>query len=381
MSFADELKSIDLTKIRALTESFTDYDVKKVLSKKSYTVKDLPALISPAASGYIEEMAQHSKKNTLLRFGRIVKLYAPLYISNECINRCAYCGFNADNKLERKTLEKQEVLKEAEMLSLQGFRHILLVSGESPKHVPLEYLEEISLELQKMFSAVSIEVYPLDEPAYRRLLKSGVTGIAIYQETYSKEMYKKFHSGPKADFDFRLITPENAGKAGFREIGIGALMGLNDFRTEVVCIGLHAEYLMKNFWKAQIAISFPRIRASAGNFVPDSVVSDSNLAQAMFALRMVLPDADLVLSTRENPRFRDAMAGIAITRMSAGSKTNPGGYCFDEGSLKQFEIADERSPEEIARMLCNKGLEPVWKDFDTAFISCAGSVNGGQNSA
>jgi 2-iminoacetate synthase len=137
----------------------------------------------------------------------------------------------------------------------------------------------------------------------------------------------------------------------------------------MACVALHARYLMKRFWETQVAVSFPRLRFAAGGFRPPVSVSDRELAQAVFALRLVLPDVDLVLSTREKPEFRDGMAGVGITRISAGSKTNPGGYALVDNSLEQFQVADSRTPAEVASMLDSKGLEPVWKDFDPHFLN------------
>jgi 2-iminoacetate synthase len=342
--------------------------VSDILKKNHFSIKDLSSLISPSASCFLEMMASLSQKITFQRFGKTVKLYTPLYISNECVNECSYCGFSAVNKIERRTLTKKEILKEAEFLYVQGFRHILLVSGEDSSKVPVEFLGDVAGELVKKFSAVSIEVYPMDISDYRMLASLGVTGIALYQETYNREIYQTIHKGPKSDFNYRLSTLERAGEAGFREIGIGILIGLSDFRTDMFCLALHADYLINKFWKSGISVSFPRLRSAAGGFKPYVTVSDRELAQAVFALRMVMPDADLVLSTRENPEFRDGMAGIGITRMSAGSKTNPGGYTVSNKSLEQFEIADERTPEIIASMLKGKNLDPVWKDFDRSFL-------------
>ncbi len=368
MSFLKILQKTDLTHIRNLIYSVTEQTVLNTLEKKHFDLKDFTVLISPAAGRFLEKMADLSREITLLRFGRTVKLYAPLYVSNECVNECAYCGFNAKNKIKRKTLTKKEVIKEAESLYSQGFRHLLLVSGENSRKVTVAFLGDIARELTKNFAAVSIEVYPMDTGDYKKLASCGVSGIALYQETYNRTVYKTVHRGPKADFNYRLSALERAGEAGFREMGIGVLIGLSDFRTDVFFTALHAGYLMKKFWKSGIAVSFPRFRAAAGNFKPYVNVSDKEFAQLIFALRMVLPDADLVLSTRENPGFRNGMAGIGITRMSAGSKTNPGGYTVSENSLEQFEIADKRTPQNIASMLKTKDLDPVWKDFDRSFL-------------
>ncbi len=368
MSFSEIFKKIDQTKIKDLIYSTTEDQVEEILGKGKWSVDDFPHLVSPAAEGYIERMAAISRKITLLRFGKTIKLYAPLYISNSCINACKYCGFNVNNKFPRVTLSLDQVLKEANEIFSHGIGHLLLVSGEDRKAVPVDYFEEIVKKLRDKFYAISIEVYPMDIEDYKKLALSGVSGITVYQETYNLDRYKELHKGPKADFFFRLETPERAAKAGFRELGIGALFGLSDFRLDLTMVALHARYLMKHYWKCQVAISFPRLRDAEGHFKPYEIVTDRQLAQVIFALRMVLNDVDIVLSTRENPSFRDGMIGLGVTKVSAGSKTNPGGYSICPDALKQFEIADERSPEEMAEIIERKGFEPVWKDFDKSFL-------------
>ncbi|MBN2106631.1 MAG: 2-iminoacetate synthase ThiH [Deltaproteobacteria bacterium] len=368
MSFLQTITALDPEQLKQRIYAVTELEVQRVLAKRTLTVDDFPALISPAAAPSLERMAALSRKITRLRFGSVMKLYAPLYVSNECVNACLYCGFNVQNRLARVTLTRDEVLREAKAIHRLGFRHLLLVSGEAQNKVTLAYLVDIVRELTRLFAGISIEIYPMDCESYRSLVAAGVTGIAIYQETYDRSLYKALHAGPKADYDNRLDAIERAGQAGMRDLGIGALMGLTDFRVDMSCVAIHAAYLMKQFWKSQISISFPRIRAAAGSFVPAFCVSDRDLAQTVFALRLVLPDADLVLSTRERPAFRDGMADVGITRMSAGSRTSPGGYSLEEDSLEQFQIADTRTPEEVSNMLAAKNLEPVWKDFDRSFL-------------
>lgn len=367
--FETTLNTVDIDRFRSSIYAATDADVARVLRKQHCTPDDFPVLISPAAAGCIETMAARAQQITALRFGKIVRLYAPLYISNECVNACAYCGFNTHNATPRTTLSHDEILAEADVLHSQGFRHLLLVSGEHRTRVPVEFLADIARSLRDRFAALSIEVYPMETDEYRLLADNGITGIAVYQETYNRTRYAELHQGPKADFSYRLATPERAVKAGLREIGIGALLGLTDHRLDLALLALHAGYLMKTYWKANISISFPRIRKAAGNFHPQETITDRQLAQAVFALRMVLPDAELVLSTRENQAFRSGMAGLGITRMSAGSRTNPGGYSITDDALEQFAVDDQRSPAEVADMLLKKGLEPVWKDFDRFFLS------------
>lgn len=367
--FETLLDTVTLKHLQNDIYSASAADVEHVLQKTHCTPQDFPILISPAAADFIETMAARSRQITALRFGKTIRLYAPLYISNECVNACAYCGFNRHNATPRTTLTLNEVLAEADVLHRQGFRHLLLVSGEHRTHVPVEFIANIARALREKFAALSIEVYPMETSEYRLLAKSGITSIAVYQETYDRVRYAELHQGPKADFSYRLATPERAAHAGLREIGIGALLGLSDHKLELALLALHAGYLMKTYWRAQISISFPRIRKAAGNFQASETISDHQLAQAVFALRMIMPDADLVLSTRENQTFRNGMAGLGITRMSAGSRTNPGGYSMEDNALEQFAIDDQRSAAEVASMLDQKGLEPVWKDFDRFFLS------------
>jgi 2-iminoacetate synthase len=340
-----------------------------VLHKDHCTPDDFPVLISPAAAALLETLAARSRQLTTLRFGKTVRLYAPLYISNECVNACAYCGFNVHNATTRTTLGLDEILTEASVLHRQGFRHLLLVSGEHRGRVPVDFIAEVARQLREMFAGLSIEVYPMETAEYELLAASGITGIAVYQETYDRQRYAALHQGPKADFSYRLATPERAARSGLRELGIGALLGLSDHRMDLALVALHAAYLMKTCWQARISISFPRIRQAAGNFMPAETVTDRQLAQVIFALRLVLPDAELVISTREGQQFRDGMAGLGITRMSAGSRTNPGGYSVAEDALEQFSVDDRRSAAEVAAMLGRKGLEPVWKDFDRFFLA------------
>jgi len=367
--FEPLLNSVDLNLLKNRIYNASPADVEHVLQKQHCTPDDFPVLISPAAANFIETLAARSRQITTLRFGKTIRLYAPLYISNECVNACAYCGFNTHNTTPRTTLTRDEILTESDVLHRQGFRHLLLVSGEHRARVPVTFIADIARMLRKKFAALAIEVYPMETNEYQLLAESGITSIAVYQETYDRTRYAELHQGPKADFSYRLATPERAAHAGLREIGIGALLGLSDHKLDLALLALHAGYLMKKYWKAQISISFPRIRQAAGNFHASETITDSQLAQAVFALRMIMPDADLVLSTRENQTFRNGMAGLGITRMSAGSRTNPGGYSTEDNALEQFAVDDQRSASEVAAMLDNKGLEPVWKDFDRFFLS------------
>jgi len=369
MSFLEEINQFDPDRTLARIEAKTPAAVERALSVERLHVEDFEALLSPAAETYLETMAQKAHRLTQQRFGKTVLLYAPLYLSNECSNGCRYCGFNAANKVPRRTLTLDEVEREARILHSQGFRHILLVTGEAPAKLGNDELAAAVRRIRPLFSSISIEVYPMETEGYRQMVEAGVDGLTIYQETYDRNLYADLHPfGRKRDFDFRLLTPERGGAAGLRRIGIGFLQGLGHFRREAFFAGLHALFLARHFWRSQISISFPRMRPAEGAFSPLNPVSDRNLVQLICAMRLLLPDSGLVLSTREGAELRDHLLPLGITQMSAGSCTAPGGYGDGDGAARQFAIDDNRTPAQIADLLRSRGYDPVWKDWDRAFM-------------
>jgi 2-iminoacetate synthase len=235
----------------------------------------------------------------------------------------------------------------------------------------------------------------METEAYRPLVRAGAEGLVVYQETYDRGTYAEMHTaGPKRNFSWRLETPERAYAAGFRRLGIGALYGLADWRSEAMCVAAHAAFLLRHCWKASLTISLPRLRPCAGEFQPLTHMSDRDLVQLVCAFRVMFPDVGLVLSTRESPRLRDGLIPLGITLMSAGSHTEPGGYTgagknklhhTERGQIvelgasewaangahatEQFHIADERSPHEVAERIRRLGYEPVWKDWDAALTA------------
>lgn len=372
MTFLDTIGQHDYHDVLARIEAKTPADVERALAAPQQCLDDFQALLSPAAAAFIEPMAQRAHRLTVQRFGRTILLYAPLYLSNECTNGCRYCGFNAHNRVPRQTLTLDEVEREAQVLHDRGFRHILLVTGESPRAVDNDFLAAAARRLRPLFSAIAIEVYPMEEAGYRQMVEAGVDGLTLYQETYDRALYAEMHPfGRKRDYDFRLLAPERGGAAGLRRIGIGALLGLGSFRSEAFFVGLHALHLSRHFWRSHLSVSFPRMRPADGGFQPLHPVSDRDFVQLICALRLLLPDAGLVLSTRESAHLRDNLLPLGVTQMSAGSCTAPGGYAGGEGSTRQFTIDDDRTPAEFARMIRSKGYDPVWKDWDRAFLDKA----------
>lgn len=362
--FAAELAGLDLGGLSAFSANATDDDVTAALAREKRDLRDLAALLSPAAELRVEELAQAAAALTLQRFGRAVRLFAPLYVSNACLSTCTYCGFSKDLAVTRRTLTADEVEAEARLLTDRGFRHLLLVSGEHRVEVSQDYLVGIVERLAPSVPSISIETQTWSDDTYARLVAAGVEGVVHYQETYDRVRYAEVHvAGWKRDFDRRLASTELAASAGVRRLGIGALLGLApDWRADVLAVAAHAAFLVRHWWRTEVTVALPRIKPSASGFQPVVPVGDRAYVQALAALRLYEPEAGIVLSTREPAALRDGLVRIAVTHMSAGSSTEPGGYGHPGEAQEQFAISDERSPADVAAMLEAAGYEPVWKD-------------------
>lgn len=350
----------------------TPRQVERALANSRRTLDDFKALISPAAGAYLEPMARLSQQLTQKRFGKTVQLYAPLYLSNECQNICTYCAFSLDNKINRKTLTDAEIAREADALKAVGYDHVLLVTGEANQTVGVPYLKNAIRLLRPHFAHISMEVQPLDQPEYEELMAEGLNTVLVYQETYHQATYRNHHpKGKKSNFQYRLDTPDRLGRAGIYKMGLGALLGLEDWRTDSFFTAAHLHYLERMYWQTKYSISFPRLRPidllqndTISSMSFERCMSDHDLLQLICAYRLFNEEVELSLSTRETPRFRDHVIRLGITSLSAGSKTNPGGYVVEPQSLEQFAISDERSPAEMVDVIRRQGYEPVWKDWD-----------------
>ena len=344
-------------------------DVETALGKQRLTIDDFMALVSPAAAPYLEVMARLSRRYTQERFGKTISMYIPMYVSNACTNFCVYCGFNHDNPFTRTVLTMDQVKAECEAIRRLGpFENLLIVSGEFPRLNGVDYLEQVLRVARPYFNNLTIEVMPMKQRDYERLTHSGLNGVVCFQETYNEANYRNYHPrGMKSIFEWRVNGFDRMGAAGVHKIGMGVLIGLEDWRTDVTMMARHLRYLRKNYWRTRFSINFPRMCPAEGGYTPSVIMSDRELAQLTFAFRIFDHDVDISYSTRETPEFRANMMKLGVTSMSAGSKTEPGGYYSTPDALEQFEVSDSRTPAQVTEEIRALGYEAVWKDWDKIF--------------
>ena len=367
--FYDELKKYSWDATTQEILAMTSADVEAALSRPVATVRDFMALISPAAAPYIEQMAALSRRYTLERFGKTISMYIPMYVSNACTNHCVYCGFNHHNPLQRVTLTLEQVENECKAIRRLGpFENLLIVSGEFPTLNGVDYLEKVLKVARPYFNNLTIEVMPMKQRDYERLTHSGLNGVVCFQETYNEANYRNYHPrGMKSIFEWRVNGFDRMGAAGVHKIGMGVLIGLEDWRTDVTMMARHLRYLRKNYWRTRFSINFPRMCPAEGGYTPSVIMSDRELAQLTFAFRIFDHDVDISYSTRESPGFGANMMKLGVTSMSAGSKTEPGGYYSTPDALEQFEVSDSRTPAQVTEEIRALGYEAVWKDWDKIF--------------
>ncbi len=366
VTFKDQFGKLDWDFLKQSIYQKTEVDVLRAIKNSSRNLDDFAALVSPAAACYLEEIAQISAKTTRQRFGKTVQLYAPLYLSNKCQNICTYCGFSLNNPIRRITLNNEQLHQEACALKKLGFKHVLLVTGEAPRTVGVAYFKEALKVMRQYFKHISIETQPLTYNEYVDLKQCGVDAVMVYQETYNQKSYDKYHlRGNKKDFFYRLETPDRLAQAGIRKVGLAPLIGLEDWRTDVLMTAYHLHYLQQRYWKMRFSISFPRLRPCVGGIEIACNMTNRQLVQLICAWRLFREELDLSLSTRESAYFRDNVLKLGITTMSAASATKPGGYSNpDHVQLEQFSINDSRTVSEVVQAIKVRNMEVIWQDFE-----------------
>lgn len=374
MSFYDEITKVNIMDYAREVDLMTDNDVARALARARHNEQlelgDFMALISPAAAPYLSDMAVLAKRFTRQRFGNGVSMYVPLYLTNLCTNNCRYCGFAAHNKFPRRVLTAAETKQECEAIKAMGYENILVVTGENERRGGMDYFREMLPIVREYASYLSMEVQPLDTEDYRELKTLGLDAVMVYQETYDPACYKENHlSGKKTDMRYRMETPERLGDAGIDKVGIGALLGLFDWKADTIALARHLLYMRQHYWQTRMSLSFPRLRPAAGGFEPVSPVNDRQMIQTLCAWRLFDHELEISISTRESRRFRDVIVPVVITAISAGSSTQPGGYAVDHHDLPQFIINDDRSVQEVTAALKQSGLEPIFRETRSSIVA------------
>lgn len=374
MSFYDEITKVNIMDYAREVDLMTDNDVARALARARHNEQlelgDFMALISPAATPYLSDMAVLAQRFTRQRFGNGVSMYVPLYLTNLCTNNCRYCGFAAHNKFPRRVLTAAETKQECEAIKAMGYENILVVTGENERRGGMDYFREMLPIVREYASYLSMEVQPLDTEDYRELKTLGLDAVMVYQETYDPACYKENHlSGKKTDMRYRMETPERLGDAGIDKVGIGALLGLFDWKADTIALARHLLYMRQHYWQTRMSLSFPRLRPAAGGFEPVSPVNDRQMIQTLCAWRLFDHELEISISTRESRRFRDVIVPVVITAISAGSSTQPGGYAVDHHDLPQFIINDDRSVQEVTAALKQSGLEPIFRETRSSIVA------------
>ena len=368
-----DVKDIVLEAVREYDyNSYTARDVELALSRETCSVEDFKALLSPAAAPFLEQMARKAERITAEHFGNTVYIFTPIYIANYCQNYCVYCGFNCYNNIRRKRLSFEEIEHEMKVIAETGMEEILMLTGESRKYSDVEYIGEAVKIAKKYFRNIGIEIYPVNTDEYRYLHECGVDYVTVFQETYNTDKYETLHlMGHKRVWPYRFDAQERALRAGMRGAGFSALLGLDDFRKDALATALHVYHLNRRYPHAELSLSCPRLRPIINNEkINPRDVGEKELCQVLCAYRIFLPFAGITVSSRESKEFRNGIAKICATKVSAGVSTGIGdheekytGSQEEDAGDEQFEINDSRSFRNMYDDMERGGLQPVLNDY------------------
>jgi len=347
--------------------------IDKALELKGLSPEEVAILLQTEDDELIGMIWQAAHKIKEDIYGNRLVLFAPLYIANHCANNCLYCGFRRDNKeLNRVALTMEQISKEVQVLEREGHKRLLMLCGEHPSRSSLEYFMEaietaysVKTEKGGEIRRINVEIAPLDVDEYKELKKTGIGTVVLFQETYHHETYKIMHpSGPKKDFANRLTAMHRAQEGGINDVGIGALFGLYDYKYEVLGLLLHALQLEKDCGVGPHTMSIPRLEPAfnaPAAIAPPHPVSDHDFKKLVAIIRMAVPYTGMILSTRENPALRSEVFALGISQISAGSRTNPGGYQEDSSEAfraAQFNLGDTRTLDEVILDITERGHIP-----------------------
>lgn len=345
-------------------QDFSLKDVKNALNAPNIGIPELKALLSSAAEGMLESLALRSQITTKRYFGNSISIFTPLYLSNYCQSKCLYCGFQKGNKIKRAKLSESEIHSEMQAIAKSGLQEILLLTGEGREYADVSYIAKACKIARDYFRVVGVEIYPMNVDEYEILHENGCEFVTIFQETYNPKKYARIHTaGEKHIMLYRFYGQERALMAGMRGVGLGALLGVDDFRKDALATALHAHFLQQRYPQVEISISIPRLRPIINNAkISPKDVSEARLLQVMCAYRLFLPFANITISSRECSRFRDNAIKLGATKISAGVSVGIGEHNGNKKGDDQFEISDDRSVDEILGMLKSANLQPVMSD-------------------
>lgn len=343
-------------------------EVKKIINKAKdcfgLTFEEAAVLLQIEDEELLNDMFETAKNIKEKIYGNRIVVFAPLYTSNECTNNCLYCGFRVANKeLHRRTLNKQEVVDEAKAIQNQGHKRILLVCGEDEKKTDVDHIVDSVKAIYDNtdIRRINVNSAPMIVEDFKKLKKIGIGTYQIFQETYHRETYKIMHpSGSKSKYDWRLTALDRAFEAGIDDLGIGVLLGLYDYKFDVLATLIHSNYLDNKYNVGPHTISIPRLRPAHNSAIKEVPypVSDKDLRKIVAVYRLAVPYTGIILSTRENAKLRDELLELGVSQISAGSKTNPGGYEEDDREATQFETSDERSVDQMLQVVARQGHLP-----------------------
>lgn len=377
MEGMDQISTDIRDKVMSQVESYdekvyTAADVQAALAHDVCSIEDFKALLSPAAQPFLEQMAEKAAVERRNHFGNSVYLFTPLYIANYCENYCVYCGFNCYNHIHRKKLNMQEIEHEMKVIADSGIEEILMLTGESRHMSDVKYIGEACKLASKYFRNVGLEIYPVNVDEYKYLHECGADYITVFQETYNSDKYETLHlMGHKRVWPYRFDSQERALMGGMRGAGFSALLGLDDFRKDALATALHVYYINRKYPHAELSLSCPRLRPIVNNDkINPRDVGEKELCQVLCAYRMFLPFVGITVSSRESADFRNGIAKICATKVSAGVSTGIGDHEEKYEGTKdadvgdeQFEINDSRSFESMYQDMEQEGLQPVLNDY------------------
>jgi len=353
------------------TVSEVEEIIEKGRQAKGLNVEETAALLQIDTPELEEKLFKAAREVKEAIYGKRIVMFAPLYVSNYCVNRCKYCGYKCTNKIERRKLTDDEIRREVEIIQNLGHKRIALEAGEDDRNCPIDYIVHVMDVIYNTkvgngeIRRINVNIAATTVDNYRKLKEAGIGTYVLFQETYHRDSYREYHpAGPKKDYDYHTTAMDRAMEGGIDDVGLGVLFGLYDYKYEVLGLLLHAQHLDEKYGVGPHTISVPRLRPAKGVTLEKYpyLVSDHDFKRIVAILRLAVPYTGIIVSTREAPKFREEVISLGVSQISAGSCTDVGGYELSQSGEAdpQFELADHRTPLEVLKTLCRQGYLPSY---------------------